>query len=379
MPLDLSSLPVLDHHCHSLLRRQTPFSQVEFQSFFSEGGDETIRARHVPNTIYFRWAIKELARFLGCDPTADAVLAARTSLPPREWARRLFGDANIPLLLVDYGFQSGETLTHDELRAHLPCRIHPILRLETMAQDLIVQHESFDRMVEAYVAAVEGARAAGYVGLKSVIAYRTGLAISPPDRGEPARVFAAVKARSRSEGFVRLADKPLNDHLVLLALGVAEKQQLPVQFHTGFGDADLDLLWANPLHMRPLFESGRYRHVPFVLLHAGYPYVRELGYLATLYSNVFVDVGPAIPFVTVDIPALWSQLLGLTATSKILFSTDAYSIPDIYWLAARWGRWGLARALEAAMACGALTEAEALESAQAMLGANAARLYGVEL
>jgi predicted TIM-barrel fold metal-dependent hydrolase len=178
---------------------------------------------------------------------------------------------------------------------------------------------------------------------------------------------------------VRLADKPLNDHLVLLALAVAERQQLPVQFHTGFGDADLDLLWANPLHMRPLFENGRYRHVPFVLLHAGYPYVRELGYLATLYSNVFVDVGLAIPFVTVDIPALWSQLLGLTATSKILFSTDAYSIPDIYWLATRWGRWGLARALEAAMACGALTEAEALESAQAMLGGNAARLYGVEL
>jgi len=379
MALDLSPLPVLDHHCHSLLRRQTPFSQVEFQSFFSEGGDETIRARHVPNTIYFRWAIKELARFLGCDATTEAVLAARAAVPPHAWAGRLFRDANIPILLVDYGFQSGDTLTHDELRAHLPCRIHPILRLETMAQDLIVQHESFDRMVEAYVAAVEGARAAGYVGLKSVIAYRTGLAISPPDRGEPARVFAAVKARSRSDGFVRLADKPLNDHLVLLALAVAEQQRLPVQFHTGFGDADLDLLWANPLHMRPLFESGRYPHVPFVLLHAGYPYVRELGYLATLYSNVFVDVGLAIPFITVDIPALWGQLLGLTATSKILFSTDAYSIPDIYWLATRWGRWGLARALEGALECGALTEAEALESAQAILGGNATRLYGVEL
>ena len=379
MALDLSTLPILDHHCHSLLQRRAPFSLLEFQQFFSEGGNETIVAVHVPNTIYFRWAIKELARFLDCAPTPEAVLAARAALPPREWAGRLFRDANIPLLLVDHGFQRSDTLTHDELRTHLPCRIHPILRLETMAQDLIVHHETFDRMVEAYVAAVEGARAAGYVGLKSIAAYRTGLAISPPDRGEPASAFAAVKARARRDGAVRLADKPLNDHLVLLALAVAERQQLPVQFHTGFVDADLDLLWANPLHMRPLFESGRYRHVPFVLLHAGYPYVRELGYLATLYSNVFVDVGLAIPFVTVDIPALWSQLLGLTATSKILFSTDAYSIPDIYWLAARWGRWGLARALEAAMACGALTEAEALESAQAMLSGNAARLYGVEL
>jgi hypothetical protein len=379
MALDLSTLPILDHHCHSLLQRRAPFSLLEFQRFFSEGGDETIVAVHVPNTIYFRWAIKELARFLGCEPTAEAVLAARAGLDPKAWATRLFHDANIPRLLVDYGFQGGETLTHDELQAHLPARIHPILRLETLAQELIVRHETFEQMVDAYVAVLEGARAAGYVGLKSIVAYRTGLAIAPPESGEPARAFAAAKTRARRDGTVRLADKALNDHLVLLALHVAERQQLPVQFHTGFGDADLDLLLANPLLMRPLFESGRYHHVPFVLLHASYPYVRELGYLATLYANVFADVGLAIPFVTIDIPALWSQLLGLTATSKILFSTDAYSIPEIYWLAARWGRWGLARALDAAMAGGALTEAEARESARAILGGNAARLYGVEL
>jgi uncharacterized protein len=379
MALDLSPLPVLDHHCHSLLRRQTPFSPIEFQRFFSEGGDETIVSTHVPHTIYFRWAIKELARFLGCAPTAEAVLATRATLDSKEWAGRLFRDANIPRLLVDYGFQGGEALTHDELQAHLPGRIHPILRLETLAQELILRHESFAPMVDAYVAVLEGARAAGYVGLKSIVAYRTGLAITPPESGDPARAFAAAKARAQRDGTVRLADKALNDHLVLLALHVAERQQLPVQFHTGFGDADLDLLQANPLLMRPLFESGRYRHVPFVLLHASYPYVRELGYLATLYANVFADVGLAIPFATVDIPALWNQLLGLTATSKILFSTDAYSIPEIYWLAARWGRWGLARTLDGAVACGALTEAEALESARAILGGNAARLYGVEL
>jgi len=376
--LDLSVLPVLDHHCHSLLRRQALSSLREFQSFFSEGGDDTTRARHVPSTIYFRWAIKELARFLGCEPTAEAVLVARAALPARAWTERLFRDASISVLLVDHGFQGADTLTHGDLQEYLPCRIRPILRLETMAQDLIVEHETFERMVDAYVAAVVGARAAGYVGLKSIVAYRTGLAVTRPARGDAARAFAEAKERARRDGAVRLADKPLNDHLVLLALEVAEAQRLPVQFHTGFGDADLDLLWANPLHLRPLLERSRYRHVPFVLLHAGYPYVRELGYLASLYGNVFADVGLAIPFVTIDIPALWSQMLGLTAVSKVLFSTDAHSIPEIFWLASRWGRWGLARALDGAVACGALTGAEAIESARAILGGNAARLYGVE-
>jgi predicted TIM-barrel fold metal-dependent hydrolase len=176
-----------------------------------------------------------------------------------------------------------------------------------------------------------------------------------------------------------LADKPLNDYLLLRALDVAEKQALPIQFHTGLGDNDLDMLYANPLHMRPLFESGRYKHVPFVLLHASYPYVRELGYLASLYSHVWMDLGLAIPFATLDIPAIWRQALSLTPISKILFSTDAYSVPDIYWLAARWGRWGLAQVLEELMAIGAFTQEEALDAAHQILHGNAEKLYQVKL
>jgi hypothetical protein len=131
--------------------------------------------------------------------------------------------------------------------------------------------------------------------------------------------------------------------------------------------------------MRPLFESSKYKHVPFVLLHAGYPYVRELGYLASIYSNVWMDVGLAIPLATVDIPSVWRQALSLTPTSKILFSTDAYSIPDIFWLAARWGRCGLAQLLEGLIALGAFTRDEALDAAHQILHGNAEVLYDVKL
>ena len=259
------------------------------------------------------------------------------------------------------------------------CRIEPILRLETMAQELILKHETFDQVVDAFVATVEGARAQGHVGLKSIIAYRTGLAIRETSKSEAAEVFGPVKERARREGSVRLADKPLNDYLLLRALEVAEKQALPLQFHTGLGDNDLDMLYANPLHMRPLFESTRYEQVPFVLLHASYPYVRELGYLASLYSNVWMDMGLAIPFATLDIPAVWKQAFSLTPTSKILFSTDAYSLPEIYWLAARWGRWGLSQVLEELIAMRAFTGDEALEVASQILHGNAEKLYALSV
>lgn len=380
MPLDLASIPILDHHCHAFLKRSTSYSALEFQQFFSEGGDEGIVANHTPNSVFFRWGIKEIAKFLSCAPTTEAVLAARASIPLNQLGARMLRDANIPVLLIDYGLGGADRMSIPEMRASLPgWRIEPILRLETMAQELILKYDTFDQMVEAFVATVEDARSTGHVGLKSIIAYRTGLAIRNTSRSEAAETFAVVKERARRDGKVRLADKPLNDYLLLRALEGAAKQALPVQFHTGLGDNDLDMLYANPLHMRPLFESSQYKHVPFVLLHASYPYVRELGYLASLYSNVWMDLGLAVPFATVDIPSVWRQALSLTPVSKILFSTDAYSVPDIYWLAARWGRWGLAQVLDELITLGAFTQQEALDAAHQILHGNAEKLYEVRL
>jgi len=375
--LNLSTIPIIDHHCHALLRNSGPFTALEFQRFFTESSDATMRAQHVPNTVFYRWAIKELAAFLGCAPNADAVLTARAAIAPADLAQRMFQDANIAMLLLDYGFQSSENYSYQEVRSYLPCRIEPILRLETLAQDLLVQHDTFDQMLDAYVATVENARATGHVALKSIAAYRTGLNVQPAARDEAETIFRTLKETARREGKVRLAHKPLNDYLLLTALDIAEQQALPVQFHTGFGDNDLDMLLANPFHLRYLLECGKYNQVPFVLLHAGYPYVRELGYLAAVYPNVWMDVGLAIPHVSAEIPAVWRQALGLTPTSKILFSTDAYSIPEIFWLAARWGRWGLAKVLGELIELGALTEEEAVAAATQILYRNAAQLYGV--
>jgi hypothetical protein len=333
--------------------------------------------RHVADSVFYRWAIKELAAAFACAPSTDAVLAARSRTSPDTLAGRLLRDANVAALLVDYGFQTDDTYPHAELASRLPCRVLPVLRLETLAQTLIVEHDTLDGAIDAYVAAVEGARSAGYVALKSIIAYRTGLAVRPTTRADAVAAFGPVKERARREGRIRLASKPLNDYLLLLALRIAERQALPVQFHTGFGDADLDLLDANPLHLRPLLESANHRHVPFVLLHASYPYVRELGYLAALYANVYADVGLAIPHLAAEIPSLLRQLLGLTPSSKIVYSSDASQIPELFWLAARWARRGLGVVLEELTAVGALDDGEALAIGRQLLGGNAARIYGV--
>lgn len=336
-----------------------------------------MHARHVPETIFFRWAIKELAGHLDCEPTVDAVLAAREKTSAEVFASRLLREANVSALLVDYGYQTGETWSHAEHAKRLPCRVLPVLRLETFAQELILRHDRFETFVDAFVAGVEGARAGGAVALKSIVAYRTGLAVQPASAADAAAAFGPVKEQAKRDGRLRLAVKPLNDYLVLRALEIAARQSLPVQFHTGFGDPDVDLLAANPLHLRPLLENDAYRSVAFVLLHASYPYVRELGYLAAVYRNVYADFGLANPQVAAEIPGVLRQLFGLAPTSKVLYSSDASAVPELFWLAARWARRALGVVLDELMGLGALAPTEALGVARQVLGGNASALYGV--
>jgi hypothetical protein len=62
--------------------------------------------------------------------------------------------------------------------------------------------------------------------------------------------------------------------------------------HTGFGDSDLFLPRASPGYLKPLIE--RFQATSFVLLHC-YPFVREAGWLAHVYANVYFDLSLTIP------------------------------------------------------------------------------------
>ncbi len=375
--LDLSDIPIVDHHAHALKKAAQPLALVDYQGYFTESPDPVMKARYVPDTIMWLWGIRELAGYLNCAPTAEAVLAARNALPLRDLANGMWRDQNSEILLIDYGFRGAENYTPEEQRAAFNQRIEMLLRLETFAQELILQYPTFSQMLDAFVAGVDAARESGHVGLKSIIAYRTGLDLQWTTREDATRAFGQVKDQADREGAIRLANKPLNDFLVLTALDIAERLELPIQFHTGFGDTDLDLLKANPLNLRPLLQSDRFRHVPFVLLHASYPYVRQLGYLAAMYPNVYMDISLAIPFITTEIPRMIHEALGLTPLTKVLYSSDAFSIPEIFWLANRWGRAALERVLDEIVQAGALTEAQAYHAGEQILSQNARRIYGL--
>ena len=130
--------------------------------------------------------------------------------------------------------------------------------------------------------------------------------------------------------------------------------------------------------LRPVFENRAFSNVPIVLLHAGWPYIRESSYLASVYSNVYVDCGLAIPFIASDYETIWRELLSLAPTSKILWSSDGFSIPEHCWFAAVQGRKSLARALEKLVEIGTIGDEDVLPIGAAILNGNATRLYELD-
>lgn len=375
MALDLAPIPIVDNHCHSLLRRQPPDDEA-FRIHLTETYFPEVARDDVPHTLFYQWTIRELAGLLECEPTPDAVHAARHARGLEWLTREIVQRGNFKTWLIDTGYDAETTFSLDELRGLAPCRIEEIVRLEPLIERLILDSAGFDGFLDAYRASISDLRGRGIVGLKSVIAYRSGLQLEAVDRDAAAAAFGEVHEIAKRDGALRIESKPLLDHLVVTAVEESARQGVPIQFHTGLGDPDLDLTKVDPAALRLIF-SDRFRAAPIVLLHTGYPYVRSLAYLAAMFPNVYADMGEAIMFAAGEATEITRELLGLAPASKILFSTDASLVPELYWVGARLGRRALGRVLDEHIADGAIDERTALDWAERILWRNSERVYGL--
>jgi uncharacterized protein len=335
--------------------REPPPTLDAFRSLFTESPDPR-QWPHVPTGLTYRRAMRELAALLGCAPTEDAVYAHRLASAPDKYAAALLRATGTDWLLLDDGFPPpDESLEREQMGELAACNALAVMRIERVAEEGLAA--TFGEFRERLREEVGTARARGFAGLKTIAAYRTGLDLAPPDPAAAEEAFA--------RGGRRLASKPLLELALWDALEANERDPLPVQVHVGFGDSDLFLPRADPGYLKPLVE--RFSETPFVLLHC-YPYVREAGWLAHVYGNVFLDLSLTIPHVSRPAEML-RQALELAPVSKLLYASDASRTPELYFLAASWWRQALADVLADEPA----GDAEA--AGRAVLRENALRLY----
>jgi predicted TIM-barrel fold metal-dependent hydrolase len=376
-PIDFSHIPLADNHCHGIYRTQIPGDVTAWRGLFTESADHGMQSKHVTTTLFYRRLIREMATFFDCEPTEEAILTARQQLGEQDLIQSFLRDANFDVLFIDKGYPSQDLLLSDATVSDLAnCRVAPILRVELLMQRLITENASLSSVVEALRAALNDVRGQGYVALKSIVAYRTGLEIRTWMIEDVEEAFAEARREVQEKGSVRLAHKPLLDTLLHVTFEEAARQGLPVQFHTGYGDTDADMLLANPLNLRAVLERREYRAMPVVLLHESYPYTQQGAYLATVYENVYFDLSYGIPFLGYhEMLEFTRAALSVAPYSKLLYSSDAVGVPEVHWVSALEGRRILGQVLGECIAHGDLNQVEAEQAGVSVLHDNAIQLY----
>src|SRR5215204_1029844 len=226
--LDLTQVPVVDNHCHGVSRDQTFEDLASWRRAFTESTDPGMARGHVASTAFYRRLIRTLAGFLDCEPEERAVFAARTGREGRELTGALLRAANVDTLLLDTGFPPPEKVFPVPEFGELGgCRAEPMLRLEVLMENLLTEHDSLADVEDAFAFALRDVRGRGYVALKSIAAYRTGLDIREWPREEAEESFHEYR-RVAGAGHARLVHKPLLDTLLHVAFAQAARQEVPV-------------------------------------------------------------------------------------------------------------------------------------------------------
>ncbi|HKV00905.1 MAG TPA: amidohydrolase family protein [Ktedonobacteraceae bacterium] len=377
--IDLSHIPLADNHCHGIYHMQGPMDAPAWRHLFTESSGPRMRSEHVATTFFYHRLVRKMATFFGCDPTEDAVLEARRQFDDRGLTGKLLRAAHIEVLFLDKGYPQQELVLSDaELSSVAGCRVAPMLRVELIMQRLIAEYNTLPAVIEALRAELNDVRGRGYVALKSIVAYRTGLDIRTWNNDDVEAAFAEARREVQARGAVRLRHKPLLDTLLHVTFEEAARQELPVQFHTGYGDTDADMLLANPLHLRAVLEESKYRAMPVVLLHECYPYTRQGAYLAAVYENAYLDLSYGIPFLGYNEMIEFTRAaFDVAPFSKLLYSSDGVGVPELHWMSALDGRRILGQVLGECVANGDLSSAEAEAAGVAVLHDNAMKLYGL--
>ncbi|MDL5156543.1 amidohydrolase family protein [Actinomycetospora termitidis] len=370
----LDGVPLVDHHCHSVVADD--LDRSGFESLLTEGSGPAPGTSAFDSRLGFsvrRWC----SPVLGLPPHAPAqdYVDRRAELGAGSVSRAMLRAAGSGTLLVDHGFAAGGLLGLDDLAETAGIPVGEVVRLEAVAEEIADAGVDAAGFGEALRAEVVRRTAPGLrplpVACKTVLAYRAGLDVDPhrPEAAEVATAADGWLTRRSREG------EPLRDP-VLLRHGVwaGLDTGLPLQLHTGFGDSDEDLHRSDPALLAGLARLVEPLGVPLMLLHT-YPFHRQAAWMAQVFSCVYVDVSLAVPHVGSRAPDVIAEMLELAPFAKMLYASDAYGLPELHLLGALRFRAALGGLLEQACANDEISPADAERVAIMIARDNALRIY----
>jgi uncharacterized protein len=386
--VDLSDAGIVDAHTH-------PYRLADLVGKDSEGFDTramflgesflsssqmhpelwSVADGFTDSTVYALSLRRWLAAHLGCEPTREAVTAARDAAVKADavaYTKGLMDAAGVVAVLSDEGYPQ-PPIPAEEFASTIGVTVHRVTRLEPW----ILDHRdgSFDDLVSGVESeATTAAADPNCVAYKSIVAYRTGLDVGDPSPADASAAFDRWREDAWRE--TREHAKPVRDFLIRRTLAVAKEHDRAFHFHCGGGDPDVNLAYAGPTSMFSLLIDVQDQ--PVVLVHSGYPWVREAAYIASVLPNVYLELSELIPWGWGQVEWALEMLVGTVPAAKLLYGSDEAGEPESFWASALLARSALQRVLGRFVDRDHLSAGEAERLGRLVLGDACRRLHGIE-
>ncbi|OAP06815.1 NodGS [Arabidopsis thaliana] len=387
----IEKIELVDAHAHNIVSLDSSFP---FIGTFSEAAGDALT--FAPHSLSFKRNLREIAQLYGTEVSLEAVEEHRKTSGLDSFTSKCFKEARISALLIDDGLKLDKKHDIEWHRNFVPF-VGRVLRIETLAEQILEEEcpggyfygsesteppvwdlDSFTKTFYWLTLTTSVTLVPEIVALKTIAAYRSGLDIDTYVSKEVAENGLVEVLRAGKP--VRIGNKGLIDYILTISLEVAVRRDLPLQIHTGFGDKDLDLRLSNPLHLRTLLEDKRFGKCRIVLLHAAYPFSKEASFLSSVYPQVYLDFGLAVPKLSVHgMVSSVKELLDLASIKKVMFSTDGYASPETYYLGAKKAREVIFLVLSDACASGDLSLMEAIDAAKDIFSRNSIGFYKLNI
>lgn len=380
MTLDLREIKAIDVHAHPYLLQPEPMTPVEFvrklslsvlPDMFKEC-DRTNKKLPFPSTnMYMQITIQRLAKFFACEPILEEVVVHRNRMAaePQSYTQKLFRDAKIEGLLLDFGYPQ-PPLSREDYNKLTGVASWEILRIEPVMVKLREEYSDFGEFIEHFRANLREALMNAHVlGLKSIIAYRSGLEVGEMNERAARDEYGEFRSNSRARV------KGLRDYCLHIALEECTQAEKVMHIHTGVGDGEVVLTKASPSFLLDLLRDPKYVNTKVHFVHGGYPWVEEAAFIASILPNVYMDISLQNPFIGHGVERIISQVFEFAPFTKVMYGSDAFTVPEMNWLGVHLFKECLGRVLEGWIARDYMDEEVARHIAESVLYKNFEEVY----
>lgn len=368
--------PLIDHHCHGVSPVELDFAA--FQALFSESyrpaPKGTTEFQKPLGLAIRRWCAPVLDLEPSC--SSEAYVERRLALGAAEVNRRFLQGSGLDQLLIDTGHRSTSIAGVSDMAAIAQRPAFEVARIEAIAEEAARGCSSSSAFAKAFADLLHE-RAQTSVGLKTIVAYRCTFKIEQkvaPDRASVDQAADKWFAHAAEIGKFRLEDPTIIRHGLWLGAEICRARKFPMQVHVGFGDPDIYMHACDPTHFTDFIAAMEKWEVPITLLH-NYPFQREAAWLSEIFQNVYYDVGVILNYAAPMATDILGEAMEMGKYSKLLYSSDAFGLSELYYLGALQFRRSLKQVLNRWLEEDSCSLADAEEIIRMVAQENARRIY----